>query len=197
MLAPLPRLLCSVCLFGFTPTYKPMTSQSHHHHHHHHYQLTRDHYNPHSGFDAVSAPQSTAKEPDHPYIYHCPQLSSYGLFWVTICIAPAIHILALLSSDFLPYSTDVWPPLRHLVPLYLTNSWSLRTIRAIILTYMGEEAQERRLATSTCPKATIPYERLLLYMHPPPDMVTDRMNSSHNRLLYDDPLLGSPCRCVA
>ena len=64
MLAPLPRLLCSVCLFGFTPTYKPMISQSHHHHHHH-YQLTRDHYNPHSGFDAVSAPQSTAKEPDH------------------------------------------------------------------------------------------------------------------------------------
>ena len=40
---------------------------------------------------------------------------------------------------------------------------------------MGEEAQERRLATSTCPKATIPYERLLLYVHPPPDMVTDSM----------------------
>ena len=71
------------------------------------------------------------------------------------------------------------------------------TIRALILTYMGEEAQERRLATSTCPKATIPYERLLLYMHPPPDMVTDRMSSSHGRLLYDNPLLGSPCCCVA
>ena len=71
------------------------------------------------------------------------------------------------------------------------------TIRALIITYMGEEAQERRLATPTCPKATIPYERLLLYMHPPPGMVTDRMNSSHNRLLYDDPLLGSPCCCVA
>ena len=44
-LAPLPRPLCSVCLFGFTPgsynTHKPMISQSHHHHH---YQLTRDHY---------------------------------------------------------------------------------------------------------------------------------------------------------
>ena len=62
---------------------------------------------------------------------------------------------------------------------------------------MGEEAQERRLATSTCPKATIPHERLLLYVHSPPDMVIDRMNSTHNRLLYDDPLLGSPCRCVA
>ena len=110
-------------------------------------------------------------------------MSSYGLFWTTIYIAPAIHTLTLLSSDFLPYSTDVWSPLRHLVPLYLTNSWSLRTIRALTLTYMGEEAQERRLATSTCPKATIPYERLLLYMHPPPDMVTDRMNGSHNRLL--------------
>jgi len=41
-----------------------MISQSHHHHHH--YQLIRDHYNPHSGFDAVSALQSTAKELDHP-----------------------------------------------------------------------------------------------------------------------------------
>ena len=107
-LAPLPRPLLSVCLFGSHPTvtntHKPMISQSHHHHH---YQLTRDHYNPHSGFDAVSAPQSTAKETDHPYIYHCLQLSSYGLFWVTIHIAPAIHTLTLLFSDFLPYSTTV------------------------------------------------------------------------------------------
>ena len=126
--APLPRPLLSVCLFGVHTPHKPMISQSHHHHH---YQLTRNHYNPHSGFDAVSAPQSTAKEPDHPNIYHCSRLSSYGLFWVTIYIAPAIHTLTLLSSDFLPYSTDVWSPLRHLVPLYLTNSWSLRTIRTL------------------------------------------------------------------
>ena len=123
MLAPLPRLLCSVCLFGFTPTYKPMISQSHHHHHHH-YQLTRDHYNPHSGFDAVSAPQSTAKEPDHSlYIslsLNCHRTASSGL---TIYIAPAIHTLTLLSSDFLPYSTvDA-----SSAPMPLSSaSWSLR-----------------------------------------------------------------------
>ena len=50
---------------------------------------------------------------------------------------------------------------------------------------MGEEAQERRLATSTCPKATIPYKRLLLYVHPPPDMMTESMiGSYYDRLLY-------------
>ena len=33
------------------------------------------------------------------YMYHCSRLPSYGLFWVTIYIAPAIHTLTLLFSD--------------------------------------------------------------------------------------------------
>ena len=170
MLAPLPRLLCSVCLFGFTPTYKPMISQSHHHHHHH-YQLTRDHYNPHSGFDAVSAPQSTAKEPDHS-LY----ISLSSIVIVRPLLDYNLHCACHPHTDSLVFRL---PSLFYGGCLFgsscLVVASTCVTIRALILTYMGEEAQERRLATSTCPKATIPYERLLLYVHPPPDMMIDSM----------------------
>ena len=116
MLAPLPRLLCSVCLFGFTPTYKPMISQSHHHHHHH-YQLTRDHYNPHSGFEAVSAPQSTAKEPGHS-LY----ISLSSIVIVRPLLDYNLHCACHPHTDSLvfrlPSLSTRWMPLRHM-PLSL------------------------------------------------------------------------------
>ena len=64
--APCSRTVC----FGFTP-------HSYTHSYTHDITIASssslptgpNHYNPHSGFDAVSALQSTAKEPDHPYIY--------------------------------------------------------------------------------------------------------------------------------
>ena len=58
---------------------------------------------------------------------------------------------------------------RRITEKTIKNEKSATLHRALL----GEEAQERRLATSTCPKATIPYERLLLYVHSPPGMVTD------------------------
>ena len=133
-------------------THTPMISQSHHHHH---YQLTRNHYNPHSGFDAVSrSTEHGERTRSSLYICHCSRLSSYGLFWVAIYIAPAIHTLT--------YSLVLrFPSLFYGGCLFgsscLVVASMIVTIRALVIIYMGEEAQERRLSTSTCPKATIPY----------------------------------------
>ena len=74
-------------------------------------------------------------------------------------------------------------PLRHQVA-----SWSLR-VPSVLLSYHTWERMHRSdvCSTSTCSKATIPYEGLLLYMHPSPTIEcisVIKLDDSTRRLLF-------------